>query len=202
MSSFAVMGEADNILGAFLMKKIFHILPWILILRVQEAAAAGDNVIYGDASRSVVLEAAGGARAKALVISYNDAASAMKILHMSQDKYPHLPVIVRTVDDTNIEAFREAGASEVVPEILEGSLMLASHALVLLDVPLSRVIKRIRMFREERYKMFRGFFQVLPMPMKKRLNGISRHVCTPSLLMSRPIAWGNALLMSGWVRIM
>jgi CPA2 family monovalent cation:H+ antiporter-2 len=53
---------------------------------------------------------------------------------------------------------REAGAAEVVPEILEGSLMLASHALMLLGVPLHRVIKRIRMFREERYKLFRGYF--------------------------------------------
>ncbi|NOT68820.1 MAG: potassium transporter [Methylophilaceae bacterium] len=152
-------GRSGQYLGRFLNEEN---IPYIALdidpARVQEAATAGDSVIYGDASRSVVLEAAGGRRAKALVISYNDAASAMKILHMAQDKYPQLPVIVRTVDDSNIEAFREAGATEVVPEVLEGSLMLASHALVLMDVPLSRVIKRIRMFREERYKMFRGFF--------------------------------------------
>jgi monovalent cation:H+ antiporter-2, CPA2 family len=36
--------------------------------------------------------------------------------------------------------------------------MLASHALVLLGVPLNRVVKRIRLFREARYKMFKGFF--------------------------------------------
>lgn len=152
-------GRSGQYLGRFLNEEN---IPYIALdidpSRVQDAAAAGDRVIYGDASRSAVLEAAGGARAKALVISYNDAASAMKILHMVKDKYPQLPVVVRTVDDANIEAFRDAGASEVVPEILEGSLMLASHALVLLDVPLSRVIKRIRIFREERYKMFRGFF--------------------------------------------
>jgi monovalent cation:H+ antiporter-2, CPA2 family len=46
-----------------------------------------------------------------------------------------------------------------VPEVLEGSLMLASHALVLLGVPLNRVVKRIRLFREERYKMFKGYFR-------------------------------------------
>jgi len=126
--------------------------------RVQEAAAAGENVIYGDAGRRVVLAAAGGAKAKALVISYADEASAMKILHVVQDNYPQLPVIVRTVDDSNMEALRAAGAAEVVPEILEGSLMLASHALMLLGVPLNRVVKRIRMFREARYKLFRGFF--------------------------------------------
>jgi CPA2 family monovalent cation:H+ antiporter-2 len=73
------------------------------------------------------------------------------------DYFPNLPVVVRTVDDANMELFRDAGASEVVPEVLEG-LMLASHALVLLGVPLNRVVKRIRLFREERYKMFKGFF--------------------------------------------
>jgi CPA2 family monovalent cation:H+ antiporter-2 len=75
-----------------------------------------------------------------------------------QENYPQLPVIVRTVDDTNMEALRAAGATEVVPEILEGSLMLASHALMLLGVPLNRVVKRIRIFREQRYKLFRGYF--------------------------------------------
>jgi CPA2 family monovalent cation:H+ antiporter-2 len=62
------------------------------------------------------------------------------------------------MDDSDMEALRQAGATEVVPEVLEGSLMLASHALVLLGVPINRVVKRIRQFREERYKMFRGFF--------------------------------------------
>lgn len=126
--------------------------------RVQEAAVAGENVMYGDAGKRIVLRAAGIERAKALIVSYNDAPSAMKILHVVQESYPQLPVIVRTVDDSNMEAFRAAGATEVVPEVLEGSLMLASHALVLLGVPLNRVVKRIRIFREERYKMFRGFF--------------------------------------------
>jgi CPA2 family monovalent cation:H+ antiporter-2 len=58
-----------------------------------------------------------------------------------------------------MEAFRAAGATEVVPEVLEGSLMLASHALVILGVPLNRVVKRIRLFREERYQMFKGYFR-------------------------------------------
>ena len=152
-------GRSGQYLGRFLKEEN---IPFMALdidpARVQEAAAAGENVMYGDAGRRVVLEAAGGARAKALIISYADAPSAMKILHVVQDTYPQLPVIVRTVDDSNLEAFREAGAAEVVPEVLEGSLMLASHALMLLGVPLNRVVKRIRMFREERYKLFRGFF--------------------------------------------
>jgi CPA2 family monovalent cation:H+ antiporter-2 len=152
-------GRSGQYLGRFMKEEN---IPFIALdidpARVLEAAAAGENVMFGDAGRRVVLEAAGGARAKALVISYSDTPAAMKILHVVQEVYPQLPVIVRTVDDSNMEALREAGAAEVVPEILEGSLMLASHALMLLGVPLHRVVKRIRMFREERYKLFRGYF--------------------------------------------
>lgn len=152
-------GRSGQYLGRFLKEeKIPFIALDIDPSRVLEAAAAGENVMFGDAARRVVLEAAGGARAKALIVSYADNRAAMKILHIVQECYPQLPVIVRTVDDSNMEALREAGAAEVVPEILEGSLMLASHALMLLGVPLNRVVKRIRLFREARYKLFRGYF--------------------------------------------
>ena len=152
-------GRSGQYLSRFLKEEKF---PFIALdidpARVQEAASAGENVMYGDAGKRLVLDAAGAARAKALIISYDDPPAAIKILHLVNDYFPNLPVVVRTVDDTNMERFRDAGASEVVPEVLEGSLMLASHALVLLGVPLNRVVKRIRIFREERYKMFKGFF--------------------------------------------
>lgn len=153
-------GRSGQYLARFLKEEN---IPFIALdidpTRVQEAAAAGENVMYGDAGRRVVLAAAGCARAKALIVSYADAPSSMKVLHVAQESYPQLPVIVRTVDDSNMEALREAGATEVVPEVLEGSLMLASHALMLMGVPLNRVVKRIRLFREERYKLFKGFFR-------------------------------------------
>lgn len=153
-------GRSGQYLARFLSEEnIPFVALDIDLTRVQEAAAAGENVMYGDASRRVVLRAAGVERAKAVIVSYNDPHSAMKILHVVQELVPELPVIVRTMDDSHMEALREAGATEVVPEVLEGSLMLASHALVLLGVPINRVVKRIRQFREERYKMFRGFFR-------------------------------------------
>ncbi len=153
-------GRSGQYLGRFLKEER---IPFIALdidpTRVHEAAAAGEHVMYGDAGRRVVLEAAGGARAKALIVSYADMRASMKVLHVAQESYPTLPVIVRTADETHMDEFREAGATEVVPEVLEGSLMLASHALVLLGVPLNRVVKRIRSFREERYSMFKGYFR-------------------------------------------
>ena len=141
-------GRSGQYLGRFLKEEN---IPFIALdidpTRVHEAAAAGQHVMYGDAGRRIVLEAAGGARAKALIVSYADMRASMKVLHVAQESYPDLPVIVRTYDETHMDEFRDAGATEVVPEVLEGSLMLASHALVLLGVPLNRVVKRIRLFR-------------------------------------------------------
>ena len=127
--------------------------------RVREAAAAGESVVFGDAARREVLVAAGLLRANVLVISYANTASALKILALVQELRPGLPVVVRTLDDSDIDQLKEAGAAEVVAEILEGSLMLATQALMLLGVPLNRVLRRIRQMREQRYGLFRGFYR-------------------------------------------
>ncbi|MGH8743718.1 MAG: monovalent cation:proton antiporter-2 (CPA2) family protein [Burkholderiales bacterium] len=127
--------------------------------RVREAAAAGDNVVYGDAGRREVLIAAGLMRAKALVVAESNVLLAMKILSHVQEVRPDLSVLVRTHDDADLEQLKDAGATEVVAEIMEGSLMLASHALLLLGVPLNRVLKRIRQTRERRYRLFHGLFR-------------------------------------------
>jgi CPA2 family monovalent cation:H+ antiporter-2 len=125
--------------------------------RVREAGD-GTSVIFGDASRREMLASAGLAKARAVVITFADTPVALKILHHVQQVRPELPVIVRTRDDAQIDSLLAAGATEVVPEVLEGSLMLASHSLLVLGVPLNRVLKRIRAVREERYGLFRGFF--------------------------------------------
>jgi CPA2 family monovalent cation:H+ antiporter-2 len=127
--------------------------------RVREAASAGDNVVYGDAGRREVLTAAGIMRARAVVITFHDAHAALRVLEQVHDVRHDLPVVVRTLDDTYIERFRQAGASEVVAEVMEGSLMLASHALMLLGVPVSRVLRRVRATRESRYHVLRGVFR-------------------------------------------
>ena len=126
--------------------------------RVRQAADA-TSVIYGDASRREMLVSAGLGKARAVVITFADTSVALKILHHVQQLHPDVPVIVRTRDDTEIDRFLAAGATEVVPEVLEGSLMLATHSLLVLGVPLNRVLSRIRSVREERYALFRGFFR-------------------------------------------
>ena len=126
--------------------------------RVRQAAAAGQSVVFGDAARLQSLMAAGLARANAVVVSYHDTPSAMKILRLVQEHAPKVPVIVRTIDDSDLEKLQAAGATEVVPEAIEGSLMLASHALALVGVPMRRVIRVVQEQRDARYGLLRGYF--------------------------------------------
>lgn len=126
--------------------------------RVARSAAAGRNVVYGDATRLHSLQAAGLARASCVVISYVDKRSALRVLDLVHRHAPRLPVVVRTHDDSALDELRAAGATEVVPEVLEGSLMLASQTLAMVGVPLPRVVARLRDARAERYGLLRDFF--------------------------------------------
>ena len=126
--------------------------------RVRQAAAAGHSVVFGDAARLQALMAAGLHRASALVVTYLDTASALKVLRHTHEHAAHVPVVVRTVDDVDLEKLRAAGATEVVPEAIEASLMLASHALALVGVPMRRVIRVVQDQRDARYNLLRGYF--------------------------------------------
>ncbi|VTU34635.1 K(+)/H(+) antiporter [Variovorax sp. SRS16] len=126
--------------------------------RVHQAAAAGDSVVFGDAARLQALMAAGLARASAVVVTYLDVPGALKVLANTRTHAPQVPVIVRTQDDRDLERLQTAGATEVVPEAIEGSLMLASHALALVGVPMRRVIRVVQDQRDARYNLLRGYF--------------------------------------------
>jgi CPA2 family monovalent cation:H+ antiporter-2 len=126
--------------------------------RVRQAAAAGDSVVFGDAARLQALMAAGLARASAVVVTYQDVPGALKVLANTRSHAPQVPVIVRTQDDRDLEKLQAAGATEVVPEAIEGSLMLASHALALVGVPMRRVIRVVQDQRDARYNLLRGYF--------------------------------------------
>ena len=115
-------------------------------------------MVYGDASQRETLVAAGIQRANVVVVTSNDPQLALRVLHHARELRPELPVVVRAVEEADIARFEAAGAAEVVPEALESSVMLATHALALLGVPMQRVINLLREARKEHYTLLRGFF--------------------------------------------
>ncbi len=152
-------GRSGQNLGYMLEQEgIPHVALDLDPVRVRDARDAGRPVLYGYGDRRDVLEAAGLARARALAVSFNNVGAALKILEITRLVRPDMPVIVRTMDDADLERLMAAGATEVVPESVEGSLMMGSHLLLLLGVPMSHVVRQVRAARASRYRMMRGFF--------------------------------------------
>jgi CPA2 family monovalent cation:H+ antiporter-2 len=123
--------------------------------RVRAARQTGDPVIFGDSSDEETLTEAGLVNASAVVVSFSDPTTALGILRSIRPLRPDVPVLVRTADDARLAELKAAGATEVVPETFEASLMLVSQVLMLLRVPVSRVVRTIGEIRASRYAVLR-----------------------------------------------
>jgi CPA2 family monovalent cation:H+ antiporter-2 len=124
--------------------------------RIRAARQVGDPVMYGDSSDEEMLAKAGLEHASAVVISFSDPHTSIGILHSIRRLRPQVPVLVRTQDDARLKDLKDAGATDVVPETFEASLMLVSHVLMLLNVPVTRVVRAIGDIRNNRYSVLRN----------------------------------------------
>lgn len=124
---------------------------------VERARTLGDEVVFGNARKINLLQHLGLAQAALVVISFDDPAGAKEILHQIRRERPHLPILVRTRDDAELVALQQAGATEVIPEILEASLMLVSHVMAALGLPASKVFATMRQVRQDRYSLLHGY---------------------------------------------
>nr|WP_238839925.1 monovalent cation:proton antiporter-2 (CPA2) family protein [Pseudomonas sp. 9.1(2019)] len=127
--------------------------------RIQEAAKGNSSVHYGDARRGDLLRAIGLDRARLLVIAVDSTDVAMSVLEEARLITLDVPILVRTRDDSKLAELKAAGATEVVPELLESSLMLASHALIMLGLSEKTVQRRVDEVRHNRYHLLEGCFE-------------------------------------------
>jgi len=124
--------------------------------RIRAARQAGDPVVFGDSADESMLVKVGLETASAVVVSFSDPATSVGILHSIRRLRPDVPVLVRTADDVRIKELQDAGATDVVPETFEASLMLVSHVLMLLHVPVTRVVRTVNDIRSNRYAVLRN----------------------------------------------
>jgi CPA2 family monovalent cation:H+ antiporter-2 len=127
--------------------------------RIRTGRQVGDPVVYGDAGQGKVLENVGLAHASVVVITFANPDVALRILRSVRELRPDVPILVRTQDDTKLRELQEAGATEVVPETFEASLMLLSHLLLLVKLPVGQVIRTVNEIRSHRYQMLRQYFR-------------------------------------------
>ena len=123
--------------------------------RIRSARQAGDPVVFGDAAQVEVLRSVGAMRTSCLVVTFANPPVALRVVRAMRSLRTDVPILVRTPDDAHLEEFQAAGATEVVPETFEASLMLASHLLLLLKEPVARVLRTVDEVRRHRYALLR-----------------------------------------------
>ena len=128
-------------------------------LRTTKAREAGENVLFGSSRQAELLHAAQLAKAKLVVIAFGDDKQSLDVILKVRSLAPDVPILVRTRNDDQLDELHAAGANEVVPESLEGSLMLVSQVLSLTGVPFSRIVRRVQKERKNHYNHLHGFFQ-------------------------------------------
>jgi monovalent cation:H+ antiporter-2, CPA2 family len=127
--------------------------------RIRLGRQVGDPVVYGDAGEIKVLENVGLANASVVVITFANPDVALRILRSVRELRADVPILVRTQDDTKLTELQAAGATEVVPETFEASLMLLSHLLLLVKLPVAQVLRTVNDIRSHRYGMLRQYFR-------------------------------------------
>jgi CPA2 family monovalent cation:H+ antiporter-2 len=150
-------GRVGQNLGRVLERQGFEFIAIELDpARIRAARQAGDPIVYGDSADEEVLERVGLDTASAVVITFANPATAVGILRAVRRHRADVPVLVRTQDDSKLQELKDAGATEVIPETFEASLMLASHVLMVLKMPVGRVVRTVGELRENRYAMLRN----------------------------------------------
>ena len=152
-------GRVGQTVGRFLSKanKSFVALD-MDIKRVQEAHSAGENVYYGDAAKETILKAAFLNKARIVIVTFSDFHASIKILKNIRHINKHIPILVRTPDDSHVNELLEAGANEVIPDTFESSIMLASHLMLMIGEPPRKVLREIRGIRKDRYRLLENFY--------------------------------------------
>lgn len=149
------------------------------IQRVKEAQEAGEPVFFGDSGNPSILKSAHINVAKSAIITYDDHHMALKTLHSIKQVSPKLPVLVRTSDDSHLEELLNAGATEVIPETFESSIMLASHLLIMLGVPPSKVLKEARKVRQSRYSLLDSYYAGEGESAEAQHHQVMKNIITP-----------------------
>ncbi len=102
---------------------------------IRSAADFGFKVYYGDGTRLDVLRASGAARAQAVLVCVNDAATALRIVELVKHEFPLARVAVRAIDRQHALKLMEANVDFQIRELFESASRFGEQALRLLGVP-------------------------------------------------------------------
>lgn len=123
---------------------------------VEEARATNAPIMYGDATRQMVLKHVYADTAAVVVITISDPAAARRIISLVRDMNPSAAIVARTRYVSEIEDLTAVGADEVIPDEFETSVELFARVLERLHIPRNVISAQVDVVRAEQYAMLRG----------------------------------------------
>ena len=142
---------------------------------IRDAWEAGEHVFYGDSTHGEILRAAGLMRARVLVVTFAEVHTAVRIVTEARKRRGDIPILVRTLEERDMERLEQAGATDVIPEIFESSLLMARVLLHRLDVAEEEIEELIERERADRYRSLRGRFQGESEKLSEALHSVTLH---------------------------
>ncbi|WP_375604085.1 cation:proton antiporter [Wolbachia endosymbiont of Anurida maritima] len=122
---------------------------------VKEGKSDGFPIYLGDVTRPEILKSIGIERAQALVISIKNEVTIKKIVSLVAANFPHVNIVIRLPDLSNVEVYRDLGVSKIIPETSEIGLQLGGAALSLSGISESGVTSLKSRFRMGNYSMLK-----------------------------------------------
>ncbi|AGK00452.1 MULTISPECIES: monovalent cation:proton antiporter-2 (CPA2) family protein [unclassified Wolbachia] len=122
---------------------------------VKEGKSDSFPIYLGDVTRCEILKSVGIERAQALVISIKNEVTIKKVVSLVAANFPHVNIVIRLPDLSNVEVYRDLGASKIIPETSEIGLQLGGAALSLSGISESGVMSLKSRFRKGNYSMLK-----------------------------------------------
>ncbi|WP_298297253.1 cation:proton antiporter [uncultured Litoreibacter sp.] len=103
--------------------------------QLEMLAKFGFKAYYGDATRADLLNSAGIAEAKLLVVAIDNKEQITQLVTYAIKTYPNLKVVARAVDRQHVYDLYQAGCREIIRDTYDSSLRLGRSALECLGIP-------------------------------------------------------------------
>lgn len=138
---------------------------------VSAARRDGYPILFGDVSRSELVDRLNLGRADALILTMDDPVLSVRLARRVRGWVPDLPIIARSRDAEHAAELYKAGVTEAVPETLESSLQLSEAVLTELGVAVGPVIASIHDQRDAMRKAIREAAGLAHDPVVRRPHG-------------------------------
>ncbi len=123
---------------------------------IRQARGEGEPIIYGDITRTDVLQRAGVECAKVIVFAISDYNAARMAVRIARQLNSDIFILVRTRYAAEVDELTRLGANQVIPEEFETSVEIFSRVLHEYHIPNNIIANQIQLVRFEGYKMLRG----------------------------------------------